>query len=309
METCGILPVYKPAGPTSHDVVDRVRRLFGTRRVGHTGTLDPLAEGLLVLCLGQATKVARYFSEMDKTYRVTIRLGQRTTTGDAEGAPLDSAETQGITVADIENVLAHFRGVIRQRVPAHSAVKVRGRRLYSYAREGAEVPEVVRDVEILDIALEEFDNPDLTITARCSSGTYIRSLAEDLGNRLGCGGYLSSLTRTKIGDYDCAAAEKLDALEKLRTQEERAGRLRPIEEFLPFPAVIISDDRVAFVREGRRILSDEVQEITGCFRQGDKVLICDRARRTLAVGAAVCDSQALAETPATPWFRYERVLI
>ena len=309
METCGILPVFKPAGPTSHDVVDRVRRLFGTRQVGHTGTLDPLAEGLLVLCLGSATKVARYLSGMNKTYRATIQLGRRTATGDAQGTPLNSGETHGITILDIQNTLTDFRGVINQKAPAHSAVKVRGRRLYSYARKGAAVPEVVRKVEIFEIVLDEFNNPDLTITVRCSGGTYIRSLAEDIGERLGCGACLVSLTRTKIGEYDYLAAENLDDLEKLATRDERVGRLRPIEEFLPFPVAIISGDQVRFVRDGRRILPSHIEEITGHFGRGDTVLICDRTRRTLAVGTAICDSQTLAEKPDTTWFRYERVLV
>jgi tRNA pseudouridine55 synthase len=309
MESCGILPVHKPVGPTAHDIVARARCLFGTRRVGHTGTLDPLAGGLILLCLGKATKVARYLMAMHKTYRATIRLGRRTTTGDAEGAIVDSCDTGEITRAQIEKSLACFRGVINQQVPRHSAVKVRGRRLYAYARGGLEVPEVVREIEIYDIVLESFANPDLTITVRCSGGTYIRALAGDIGDKLGCGGSLISLTRTKIGDHDYSQSENLDELAKIPSLEERAGRLRPIEEFLPFPIVVIGGDGLADVRNGRRFPPGAVDEFSRRFGKGETLLFYDLERRILAVAVAERDSNELADHPGTDWFRYERVLV
>ncbi len=309
MESCGILPVHKPVGPTSHDIVARARRLFDTRRVGHTGTLDPLAAGLMLLCLGKATKVARYLITMPKTYRATIRLGQRTTTGDAEGAIVDSCDTGEITRAQIEKALACFRGVIKQKVPPHSAVKVRGRRLYAYARKGHEVPEVIREVEFFNITLESYTDPDLIVTVCCSGGTYIRALAGDIGDRLGCGGSLISLTRTKIGDHDYSQAEDLDELAKMPSLEERVGRLRPIEEFLPFPIVVIGGDRLADVRNGRRFPPGAVDEFSRRFGKGEILLFYDLERRVLAVAVAERDSNELADHPGTDWFRYERVLV
>lgn len=309
MESCGILPVHKPIGPTSHDIVARARCLFETRRIGHTGTLDPLAQGLLLLCLGKATKVARYLSAMHKTYRATIRLGRRTTTGDAEGEFISSCETGHITRAQIENTLDRFRGVIEQKVPSHSAVKVGGRRLYAYARGGDEVPDVVRQVEIIGLELESFADPDLTITVRCSGGTYIRALAGDIGDDLGCAGYLVSLTRTKIGDHDYSQAENLDELENIQSPEERAARVRPIGEFLPFPIVVLGSDGVTDVRNGRRFSPRAVEEFTGPFDAGEMLLFCDPERRALAVAVAERNSQELTAHTAPDWFRYDRVLV
>lgn len=309
MEICGILPVRKPAGPTSHDVVDRVRRLYGTQRVGHTGTLDPLAEGLLVVCMGKATKLSRYIIGLPKTYRATIRLGWRTTTGDREGETVQELDTNGITPADIMDALQNFRGTVEQKVPAQSAVKVGGRRLYKYARAGGKVPEVVRNVEIHQLELEHFDNPNLTVIVRCSRGTYIRTLAEDIGAYLKCGGSLASLVRTKIGDFDIGAAEDLDELADLPTVEERLTRLRPFQDVVPFPVVVVGADRIRHIRDGRRLQFSAVEGNPGHFHRGEKILICDPDRQPLAVGIAEYDAVDLAEDSVNPWFRYERVLV
>jgi tRNA pseudouridine55 synthase len=308
MESCGILPVYKPQGPTSHDIVARARRLFGTHRIGHTGTLDPMAEGLLLLCLGRATKIVRFLIGMDKTYLAGIRLGGRTTTGDAAGEMLETGDPQGVTREQVEEVLTRYRGTIQQRVPAHSAVKVRGRRLYAYARKGGDVPEVVREVEIQELTLDSFANPDLTVTVRSSGGTYIRALARDIGEDLGCGGYLASLTRTKIGEYDCAGVEQLSELEKLPSAEEYLGRLRPFEDYLPFPRVIVGNDKRGAVYNGSPLAPQTVIEVTGSFARGATLLLCDEQRQGLAIITAQCESSSLADFAGTDWFRYERVL-
>jgi len=309
MEICGILPVHKPVGPTSHDVVDRVRRLFGTQRVGHTGTLDPLAEGLLVMCLGKATKLSRYIIGMPKTYRATIWLGRRTTTGDREGETIQEVDTNGIRPADIEGALRNFTGTVEQKVPAQSAVKVGGRRLYKYARAGGKVPEVVRNVEIHQLELEHYDNPNLTVTVGCSRGTYIRTLAEDIGAYLKCGGSLAALVRTKIGEFELSHAEDLDELAALPTVEERLSRLRPIQTVVPFPVVIVGADRIRHIRDGRRLHFNAVKGDPGRFHRGEKILICDPDRQPLAVGIAEYDAADLAEDTVDPWFRYERVLV
>ncbi len=307
MESCGILPVNKPQGPTSHDIVARARRLYGTRRIGHTGTLDPLAEGLLLLCLGPATKVVRFLTTRDKTYRAVIRLGRRTTSGDAAGDEIDTADPRGITREQVEDVLDNYRGVIQQRVPDHSAVKVRGRRLYAYARKGAEVPQVIREVEVYDLTLNSFTNPDLTVTVRCAGGTYIRALARDIGDDLGCGGYLASLTRTKIGDFDNADAEKLEELEKLTTRDELDRRLRPFEGFLPFPVVVVDEQRQADIGNGRRFVP-AAAEFSDRFSRGDMLLLCNQKRRGVALVTAERDSDGLTTYGGEDWFRYERVL-
>ena len=222
----GLLIVNKPAGMTSHDVVDAVRRLAQTRRVGHAGTLDPMATGVLVVVIGAATRLVQFIDGCDKTYRATLRLGATTTTYDADG---DIVERRPVTVsqADVETALAGFRGFVTQVPPMYSAVKVQGQRLYKLARQGREVerkprPVTIHCLEVLDWAL-----PDVTVEVVCSAGTYIRSLAHDLGQALGCGAHLTALTRTVSGDF---TLDKSYSLEKLRTLAEE-GRF--VEALLP----------------------------------------------------------------------------
>jgi len=267
-----------------------------------------MAEGLLLLCLGRATKVVRFLAALDKTYCAEIRLGGRTTTGDATGRLYDTADTAQLTMARVEEVLSRYRGIIQQRVPNHSAVKVAGRRLYAYARRGGDVPQVVREVEIHDLILESFANPDLTITVRCSGGTYIRALARDIGEDLGCGGFLTSLSRTKIGDHGCAGAEKLDELESLSSLDDCLARVRPFEDYLPFPRVVIGDEEVADISNGRHFSPRAVKDFAAGFARGDRILLCDPQRHGIAVAVAERDSAALAGYAGTDWFRYERVL-
>jgi tRNA pseudouridine55 synthase len=220
--TSGILLLDKPVGPTSHDAVARVRRAAGLRRVGHAGTLDPLADGLLVLGLGPAARFLEYLVGLDKTYETTVRLGQATTTYDAEGdvtveRPVD------VSPGQIAAALDAFRGPIRQRVPSHSAVKRDGRPLYESARRGEVIDLPQRDVVIHALALLAFDPPLVTLRVACSSGTYIRSLAHDLGAALGCGGHVVALRRTAVGVFSVADAVPLDTL----TPESVVAHLLP----------------------------------------------------------------------------------
>ena len=220
--TSGILLLDKPVGPTSHDAVARVRRAAGLRRVGHAGTLDPLADGLLVLGLGPAARFLEYLVGLDKTYETTVRLGQATTTYDAEG-DVTAERPVDATAEQIANALDAFRGPIRQRVPPHSAVKRDGRPLYESARRGEVIDLPQRDVVIHALDLLAFDPPLVTLRVACSSGTYIRSLAHDLGAALGCGGHVAALRRTAVGRLAVADALPLDAL----TPESVVAHLRP----------------------------------------------------------------------------------
>ena len=220
--TSGILLLDKPIGPTSHDAVARVRRAAGLRRVGHAGTLDPLASGLLLLGLGPAARFLEYLVGLDKSYETTIRLGQSTTTYDAEGEVTAERPVE-VTAEQIAAALDAFRGPIRQRVPSHSAVKRDGRPLYESARRGEVLDLPQRDVVIHALDLLAFDPPHLTLHVACSSGTYIRSLAHDLGAALGCGGHVAALRRTAVGAFAVADALPLDGL----TAESVAAALRP----------------------------------------------------------------------------------
>lgn len=202
-----MLLVAKRAGPTSHDVVDLVRRALGVSRVGHLGTLDPFAAGLLVVIVGRATRLAPFSAAWRKSYEGVIRLGTTTTTDDPMGERLQESDAwRGIDRDDVEAAFAGFRGPIRQRPPAHSAVKVAGERSYRRARRGEVVVLADRPVEIVELTLTDFAAPDVTFRATVSGGTYLRSLARDVGAALGCGAHLAALTRTAVGPFSLADA-------------------------------------------------------------------------------------------------------
>lgn len=211
----GILNIDKPGGMTSHDVVARVRRLVGIRRVGHAGTLDPLATGVLLVCLGRTTRLVEYLVGRPKTYETTIRLGQTTDTYDAEGAVI-AEQPIVVTPEEVEAALSQFRGPIRQQPPLYSAVKQGGQPLHKLARQdaarAAQIERPFREITIYELELLAFSPPWLRLRVVCSSGTYIRSLAHDLGQVLGCGGHVVVLRRLAVGEFDVESAVPLDQL-------------------------------------------------------------------------------------------------
>ncbi|WP_420640559.1 tRNA pseudouridine(55) synthase TruB [Candidatus Leptofilum sp.] len=209
----GVLCVDKPLGMTSHDVVGRIRRVAGLRRVGHAGTLDPLATGVLVLALGRATRLLEYVVGHDKVYETTIRLGQSTATYDAEGDVVAERPFTHLTLSQIEAALQPFRGDIIQQPPLYSAIKKDGQPLYKLARQGkTDVARPYRPVTIHELTLLSWEPPHLTLRIHCSSGTYIRSLGHDLGEALGCGGHLTALRRPAVGEFGIETAVHLNTL-------------------------------------------------------------------------------------------------
>lgn len=206
----GLLLIDKPAGMTSHDVVDEIRRRFRMRRVGHGGTLDPAATGLLILLLGRATRHARVLLGADKTYVGTLRLGQSTDTQDAEGKVLAVREVGPLTREQVEQACARFRGQIEQEIPAYSAVRIQGRRFYDLARAGQPVPRRIRKVTVHDLRVHGLRLPDVDLELTCSSGTYVRTLCADLGDALGCCGHLKRLSRTQVGPFRLSEAVRLE---------------------------------------------------------------------------------------------------
>lgn len=220
MTHSGILNVNKTTGITSHDVVARVRRILRQRRVGHAGTLDPLATGVLLICVGQATRLAEYLMDTVKVYRARLRLGLTTDTHDAEGRVVAEAPVQ-VTEDEVRRALANFLGPIEQVPPMYSALKREGTPLYRLARQGIEVSREPRQIEIHELLLEAWSPPQLTIRIVCSSGTYIRALARDLGQWLGCGAHVAALTRLACGPFTLEGAIRLREL----AQAVAEGRL------------------------------------------------------------------------------------
>ena len=210
MSLAGVLVIDKPGGMTSHDVVMRVRRILGAKKVGHTGTLDPMATGLLPLCIGGATKIARFLEGGDKEYRATIKFGIETDTYDAEGKVVAESDTSGVSEEMVVEALAQFRGKIQQIPPMYSAVKIGGTPLYKLARKGITVEREPKEVDISSIDVEEFTMPLLTMRIACSKGTYIRTLCHDLGSAVGCGAHLVALRRTRSGHFSLKDAITLD---------------------------------------------------------------------------------------------------
>ncbi|MCI6222128.1 MAG: tRNA pseudouridine(55) synthase TruB [Selenomonadales bacterium] len=208
----GILNVYKPAGMTAHDVVGKIRRIYGQKKVGHGGTLDPDAAGVLPVFLGTATRLLEYAVEGTKAYRAEGCLGSRTTTGDKSGVVVEERPVPPLTRDDMEQVLARFRGPILQTPPMYSALKVNGRKLYQYARQGMEIERQPRSVEIHHLILREFDPPRFAVDVECSKGTYIRTLLEDIAAALGTVGHMTTLLRTRVGDYRLEEAHTLEEI-------------------------------------------------------------------------------------------------
>ncbi len=269
----GILNVHKPVGPTSHDVVAMIRRWSGIRRVGHAGTLDPMAEGVLLVCLGKATRVAEYLMRSTKRYRAEITFGSSTDTYDAQGTivSISPSEHIPVSVQAIERALRRFTGQIEQVPPLYSALKRNGRPLYELARKGEKVTLAPRKVTVEQITIRSWQRPVLSIEITCGPGTYVRSLAHDLGSALGCDAHLSALCRTASGQFTVETATPLDALRDA-FREHRAGRfLHPLDSALSsFPPVTFESGEAQKLLHGQALtmpLSQGLSERPGARPQ------------------------------------------
>ncbi len=251
-----IFAVDKPVGPTSHDVVARIRRASGQRRVGHAGTLDPLASGVLVIALGSATRLLEYLASDDKTYIADVTFGVSTRTYDREGAVVTRADPSGIDATVVESQLGRFRGTIQQRPPAFSAVSVNGKRMYDLARRGIEVEIPVRTVTIRSLILDDWTPPAARLTVACSKGTYIRSLAHDIGEATGVGAHLSGLRRTRSGRFGIADTPTLeDLLEALRQRAWHGFETPPETAVDHLPTIHLSPVQARDIDQGRPVLA------------------------------------------------------
>jgi len=296
-EWSGVLNVNKAAGMTSHDVVDVVRRLYGMRRVGHTGTLDPRGTGVLPICLGRATKIAQYLMAADKEYALTMHLGVTTDTLDADGKVVAEKDWSGVTREQLEAALAGFRGEVQQIPPLFSAKKVQGERLYRLARKGQVVERAPVTVTIYDVKCTAFEPPEVGLWVRCGKGTYARTLCDDIGRILSCGAHLARLTRTRSGRFEVKDALTLAEL----TERVQGGRgeevLIPIAEALAhLPAVRVAPEATPAVLHGGAIAAAAVVAFPPDIGKGTLVRVLGFRRQLLALARAAVDSADFATT-------------
>lgn len=262
----GVLLLDKPQGLSSNHALQRVRRLFQAQKAGHTGTLDPMATGLLPICLGEATKFSAHLLEADKVYRTRVELGVMTDTGDAEGAVIERREVPALDEATVTEAIARFHGEIEQIPPMYSALKHQGRKLYELAREGQHVERAARRITVYDARLTAFDavidndvlkNSAFELEVRCSKGTYIRTLAEDIGLALGCGAHISALRRLETGPFDASGIWTLEALEALADQTAREAELMAPDVLVDhLPALALDDEAYQRLIHGQKAFLD-----------------------------------------------------
>jgi len=273
----GVLVVDKPLGYTSHQVVQVIRRGTNIRRAGHTGTLDPRASGVLVVLLGPAVRLSEYLSAEDKRYQATIKLGQKTDTYDADGKFTEESEIT-VTLEQFEEALKDFVGEIQQVPPPFSAVKVNGRRAYDMARKGEKVELKPRTINVYSLEINEWNFPEVVVDVHCSSGTYIRSLAHDLGEKLGIGGYLTGLRRSKSGRFSLKEAVPLRKLSEAFESNDWYQYLIPAAEALAeWPSITLTSEEVDQVKHGHRISREEGEEkmVQAITDQGELVALME----------------------------------
>lgn len=265
----GVFLLDKPQGMSSNDIMQKVKRVFQANKAGHTGALDPLATGMLPICLGEATKFSQFLLDADKRYQVTAKLGERTDTSDAEGQVVETREVQ-VDVQDILAALPYFRGELMQVPTMFSALKHQGKPLYEYARAGITVEREARPITIFDLQFIAYDAPYLTLEVHCSKGTYIRTLVDDLGEYLGCGAHVTVLRRTAVANYPVEAMMDWDTLQVLATQQDLAlldQHLLPTDSAVSvLPALHLNQEQSKAISFGQRVKFDNPTQLTGQVR-------------------------------------------
>jgi len=299
-EVHGVLNVNKPSGMTSHDVVDAVRRIVGMQRIGHTGTLDPQATGVLPLCVGRATRIAQYLTQADKEYVMTLRLGVTTDTLDAAGKETSRTADLRVRREDVEAVLPQFVGKIQQVPPIYSAKKHQGERLYRLARRGEVVEREPVTVTVFALELLGFASPDVQLKATCSKGTYARSLCDDIGRALGCGGHLSALCRTRAGRFALEASVTLDGLDE-RVRNGRLGEvLMPIADALAhLPGARVAPEAGPLILHGNAITAGMVAQFPADVSRGALVRVLGFRKQLLSLAECAVTSDEFGACEAT----------
>ncbi len=305
----GILPVYKDAGMTSHDVIYCLRKILGRQKIGHTGTLDPMASGLLLICLGRATKLTQFLTEWDKVYQGELTLGRTSDTLDGDGTIEIGGFVPELTHDSITEVLNEFTGLINQKVPAYSAVKVAGKELYKYARKGIEIDSPEREVLIKSIEIIDYAKPHLTLKIACGKGTYIRTLADDIGKKIGCGAYLSKLERLKVDKHSVDKALSLAEVELQYNEGDLSKYVLSMHEILSFPQMNVKDSARDVIKNGGWPPDGEIIDVTCRLMTGDLLSVADEQGDILAIGKSKQDIDAPEMKLNSELFSYVRVLI
>ena len=279
----GIINVYKEKGFTSHDVVAKLRGIVGQKKIGHTGTLDPDATGVLPVCLGKATKLCDLLTDKNKTYEAVLLLGKTTDTQDITGEVLEEKSTEALTEEKVREAIEGFIGDYEQIPPMYSALKVNGKKLYELAREGKVIERKARPVKILDIQILEIDLPKVRMEVSCSKGTYIRTLCHDIGEKLGCGGCMESLIRTRVSTFRIEDAKMLDEIETLKQEGKLAELLVPIDAMFPsYPKITGEDDWKAFAKNGNPLDLKMLKEACGQDEE-TQVRLYDESGKFIAI--------------------------
>ncbi len=306
----GVFLIDKPRGMSSHDVVDRVRQILKIKKVGHTGTLDPIATGLLLLCIGRATKLTPFLQNLDKTYEGRMIFGVTTSTLDSEGEILETHDASSLSQEKIEEIFTHFQGRIVQVPPMFSAIHQQGKRLYELARSGQEIKRSPRVVYIHQLQLLGFEfnsHPQVEFRVRCSKGTYIRSLCADIGKTSGVGAYQFSLRRMRIGPFDLKQANKLEDLDN-KSGEEKTKVLFSLKDSLPhLPLVTVKKEVEKIIKWGRPLYLSHIQKLPSRLEKGDRVRLCSEEGKLLAVAISLQKGTHFYED--REGFKYLRVLI
>ena len=249
----GLLLIDKPLGLSSHKLVSMIKILFSAKKVGHTGTLDPMATGLLPICLGEATKFSGYLLNADKTYEAQIRLGYKSSTGDMEGEIVKQNKSKTPSLVEIKKTVRQFVGISEQLPPMYSALKYQGKPLYLYARDGVVIPRFKRKIKIHTIKLLDYEGDQLRLRIKCSKGTYIRTLAEDIGAQLGVGAYLLGLKRTNIGNFSIETALDMNKIQKTKIEERNQLLLPPEELLSEFEKILLSFNEENAIKDGKLV--------------------------------------------------------
>ena len=269
----GIINVYKEAGYTSHDVVARLRGICGQKKIGHTGTLDPDAVGVLPVCLGNGTRLCDMLTDRRKEYIATLRLGMMTDTQDISGKILEERDVL-VSPQEVRRVILSFLGDSMQIPPMYSALKVNGKKLYELAREGKEVERAARPITVYGIEVLQEEHPEYVFKVECSKGTYIRTLCHDIGEQLGCGGVMTKLIRSRVGEFEIEKAHTLDELQRLADQGILSETIVPVEKmFEDYPALVVKESSHKVIQNGNQLKKEDFLENTEEIADGKEIRV------------------------------------